>query len=81
MGRKRVAPDWVARRFEATGPNELWVADITYVPTLSGFLYVAVVLDVFGWRVVGWAMETHLRAEWVIEALHTAVERAGEGRG
>ena len=57
----RPAPDRVARRFEADAPNRLWVADITYVPTLAGFLYLAIVLDVFSRRVVGWAMAGHLR--------------------
>lgn len=47
------SPDLVERRFTADGPNELWAADITYVPTWSGFLYLAVVLDVFSRRVVG----------------------------
>ena len=55
------APDLVERRFEAAGPNQLWVADITYIPTWAGFLYLAIVLDVFSRRVVGWAMEGHLR--------------------
>ena len=61
--RVRPAPDRVERRFEAAGPNRLWVADITYVPTLAGFLYLAVVLDVFSRRVVGWAMAAHLPSE------------------
>jgi putative transposase len=69
----RPAPDLVDRTFEATAPNKLWVADITYVPTWAGFLYLAVVLDVFSRRVVGWAMDTHLRAELVIDALDMAV--------
>jgi putative transposase len=55
------APDLVERAFVAPGPNRLWVADITYVPTWAGFLYLAVVLDVRSRRVVGWAMATHLR--------------------
>ena len=67
------APDRVERRFEADAPNRLWVADITDVPTLVGFLYLAIVLDVFSRRVVGWAMATHLRTELVIEALEMAV--------
>ena len=66
-------PDRVERHFEADAPNRLWVADITYVPTLVGFLYLAIVLDVFSRRVVGWAMATHLRTELVIEALEMAV--------
>ena len=67
------ALDRVERRFEADAPNRLWVADITDVPTLVGFLYLAIVLDVFSRRVVGWAMATHLRTELVIEALEMAV--------
>ena len=69
----RPAPDRVERHFEADAPNRLWVADITYVPTLVGFLYLAIVLDVFSRRVVGWAMATHLRTELVTEALEMAV--------
>ena len=71
----RPAPDRVERHFEAAAPNRLWVADITYVPTLVGFLYLAIVLDVFSRRVVGWAMATHLRTELVVEALEMAVEQ------
>jgi putative transposase len=73
--RARPAPDLVERRFQAQAPNQLWVADITYIPTWTGFLYLAVVLDVFSRRVVGWAMETHLRAELVLAALEMAVGR------
>ena len=69
----RPAPDRVERRFEADAPNRLWVADITYIPTLAGFLYLAIVLDVFSRRVVGWAMAAHLRTELVTEALEMAV--------
>jgi putative transposase len=69
----RPAPDLVERNFSATAPNELWVADITYVPTWTGFLYLAVVLDTFSRRVVGWAMETHLRTELVLAALNMAL--------
>ena len=69
----RPAPDRVERCFEAEAPNRLWVADITYIPTLAGFLYLAIVLDVFSRRVVGWAMAAHLRTELVVEALEMAV--------
>ncbi|MFX9077486.1 DDE-type integrase/transposase/recombinase, partial [Acinetobacter baumannii] len=62
-------PDLVERRFYADGPNRLWVADITFIPTWSGFLYLAMVLDVYSRRVVGWAMETHLRTELILAAL------------
>ena len=67
------APDLVRRDFTATAPNELWVADITYVPTRSGFLYLAVVLDAFSRKVVGWSMADHLRTELVLSALEMAV--------
>jgi len=69
------APDLVERRFTADAPNQLWIADITYVPTWSGFLYLAVVLDVFSRRVVGWAMADHMRKELVIDALNMAILR------
>ena len=71
----RPAPDLVDRAFRATEPNRLWVADITYIPTLAGFLFLAVVLDVFSRRVVGWAMATHLRTELVLGALEMALYR------
>ena len=67
------APDLVERDFTAEGPDRLWVADITYVPTWVGFLYVAIVLDVFSRRIVGWSMATHVRTELVLEALGMAV--------
>jgi putative transposase len=69
----RPAPDLVDRHFTATGPDRLWVADITYVPTGAGFLYLAVVLDAWSRRVVGWAMAAHLRTELVLAALDMAV--------
>jgi putative transposase len=69
----RQAPDLVDRAFVATAPNVLWVADITYVPTWSGFLYLAVVLDVFSRRVVGWSMSTTLQTELVLAALNMAL--------
>ena len=67
------APDLVARDFTAAGPDRLWVADITYILTGAGFLYLAVVLDAWSRRVIGWAMETHLRTELVLAALDMAV--------
>ena len=69
----RPAPDLVERNFTAPGPDCLWVADITYIPTWAGFLYLAVVLDAFSRRVVGWAMETYLRTELVLKALDMAL--------
>jgi putative transposase len=71
----RPAPDLVDRRFVAEHANQLWVADITYVPTWSGLLYLAVVLDVLSRRIVGWAMANHLRSELVLDALNMAVEQ------
>src|SRR6266478_8095213 len=59
--------DLVERQFYSDGPDRLWVADITYIPTWAGFLYLAMVLDVYSRRVVGWAMETHLRTELVLD--------------
>jgi putative transposase len=65
--------DLVARQFKAQGPDQLWVADITYVPTWAGFVYLAVVLDVWSRKVVGWAMQDHLQTELVLEALNSAL--------
>ena len=69
------ASDLVERDFSASAPNRLWVADITYVPTWAGFLYLAVVLDAFSRRVVGWAMANHLRTELVLDALEMALSQ------
>ena len=69
----RPAPDLVNRDFEVDGPDRLWVADITYVPTWAGFLYLAVVIDAWSRRVVGWAMAGHLRTELVLQALNMAI--------
>jgi putative transposase len=67
------APDLVERTFRAERPDQLWVADITYVPTWAGFLYRAIVLDVCSRRIVGWAMATHLQTELVLDALNMAI--------
>jgi putative transposase len=69
----RPAPDLVDRNFTANGPNQLWVADITFVPTSAGFLFLAVVLDAWSRKIVGWSMANHLRAELVVDALEMAV--------
>ena len=69
------APDLVQRNFTVSHPNELWVADITYIATWTGFLYLAVVVDAWSRRVVGWAMATHLRTELVLEALQMAIQQ------
>ena len=69
----RPAPDLVQRDFAVQGPNRLWVADITYIPTWAGFLYLAVVLDAWSRKVIGWDMATHLRTELVLAALEMAL--------
>jgi putative transposase len=71
--RARPAPDLVDRQFTAEAPNRLWVADITFVPTAAGFLYLAVVLDAWSRKIVGWAMANHLRTELVLDALEMAI--------
>jgi putative transposase len=75
----RPAPDLVDRNFVASQPNRLWVADITFVPTASGFLYLAVVLDAWSRKIVGWSMTNHLRAELVIDALEMAIGQRQPG--
>src|SRR5690349_21782858 len=75
------APDLVQRAFAAAAPDTLWVADITYLPTWSGFLYLAVVLDAFSRRVVGWSMADHLRAELVVDALEMALRHRRPAAG
>ena len=69
----RKAPDLVNRDFSAPVRDRLWVADITYVPTHAGFLYLSVVTDAFSRRVVGWSMANHLRSELVTDALDMAL--------
>ena len=65
--------DRVNRQFEATHPNELWVADFTYVATWSGFVYVALVIDVFARRIIGWRVARSMSAELVLDALEQAI--------
>jgi putative transposase len=65
--------DLVQRRFSASRPNQLWVCDITYLRTWVGFAYLALVIDVYSRRVVGWALTTHLRAELPLQALQMAI--------
>jgi putative transposase len=71
----RPAEDLVKRDFSATGPDQLWVADITYIPTWAGFLYLAVVLDAWSRRIVGWAMATHLRTQLILDAFEMALDQ------
>ena len=75
------APDLVRRRFTASAPNELWIADITYVPTWEGWLFLAVVMDACSRRVCGWSMRDDLKADLVVDALGMATTRRRPGPG
>lgn len=77
--RQRPAPDLVKREFVAKGINQLWVADMTYIPTWEGFLYLAVVTDVFSRKVVGWAFGVQMTADLVIMALNMALHTRKPG--
>jgi putative transposase len=74
-------PDLVKRNFAAAAPNKIWTADITYVGTREGFLYLAFILDVYSRKVVGWSMASHLRTELVVDALEMALWRRRPGAG
>jgi putative transposase len=69
------APDLVKRNFATAAPNRLWTADITYIHTWEGFLYLAFILDVYSRKVVGWSMTAHLRTELVVDALEMSLWR------
>jgi putative transposase len=71
----RVADDLVDRQFVAAGPNQLWCADIKYVRTWQGWLYLAAVMDCYSRRIVGWSMRPDLEAELVVDALEMAIAR------
>lgn len=71
----RVADDLVERRFRPTAPNVLWCADVTYLRTWEGWLYLAAVQDLYSRRIVGWSMADHMRAELVVDALRMGVAR------
>jgi len=68
-------PDLVNRRFEAERPNQLWLADLTYIRTWSGWVYVAFVLDAYSRRIVGWQAATHMRTDLPLDALEMALWR------
>ena len=76
-----VAPNLVAREFVAETTNELWVSDITYIPTAEGWLYLASIIDGFSRRVVGWAMESHMRTSLVLGALQMALQERQPDEG
>ncbi len=77
----RVCEDLVDRNFLASAPNRLWVADITYLRTWEGWLYLAAVQDAYSRRIVGWSMADHMRTELVTDALQMALERRSPGPG
>jgi putative transposase len=77
----RVAPDLVERDFRPDSPNQTWSADITYISTWEGFLYLAHVQDLFSRLIVGWSMADHLRSELVVSALEMALARRRPDRG
>ena len=75
------APDLVERNFVARAPDRLWMADITYLPTDEGFLYLAFILDVYSRKMVGWSMANHLRSKLVEAALEMAIRRRNPSAG
>ena len=68
-----IAPNLVDRNFVAAAPNRIWLADITYIETDQGWLYLAAVMDIYSRKIVGWAMQDHMRAELPIAALRMAI--------
>jgi len=76
-----IAPNLLDRNFSAAAPNRIWLADITYVETDQGWLYLAAVLDLYSRKIVGWAMEDHLRAELPLAALKMAISAKRPGAG
>jgi transposase InsO family protein len=81
-GKKRPpAPNLLDRQFAVAAPNRVWVSDITYIPTAEGFLYLAVILDLYSRRVVGWGMSSRLKPELTLSALRQALGRRDVGPG
>jgi putative transposase len=76
-----VAANLLEQNFVAAKPDQIWLADITYIPTGEGWLYLAVILDLFTRKLVGWAMREHMRAELTIAALTMAIQRRRPGPG
>jgi putative transposase len=70
-----IAPNLIERNFTADEPNQVWLADITYIPTAEGWLYLAAVMDQFSRKIVGWAMRDHMRVELASSALEMAIQR------
>jgi transposase InsO family protein len=76
-----IAPNLIARDFTAKAPNRVWLADITYIPTAEGWLYLAAVMDLFSRKIVGWAMRDHMQVELASSALTMAVRQQQPGAG
>lgn len=76
-----VAPNLLEGDFAATAPNQKWTADITYIPTLEGWLYLAVILDLFSRRIIGWAMSARMTSHLVLDALHMAIQQRQPAAG
>lgn len=74
------APDLVNRDFSAEAPNQLWVTDLTYVPTRSGVAYVCFIVDAFSRMIVGWRVASHMRTDMVLDALEMARRLRGGRR-
>ena len=74
-----MAPNFLGRGFDVDAPNKVWAGDITYLWTTEGWLYLAVVLDLFSRKVVGWALADHMRTDLVLEALHGALRARAPG--
>ena len=70
-----IAPNLIARDFSAPAPNRVWLADITYIPTAEGWLYLAAVMDLFSRKIVGWAMREHMQVELASDALAMAIQQ------
>jgi putative transposase len=76
-----IAPNLIQRNFTAAAPNQVWLADITYIPTGEGWLYLAAVMDLFSRKIVGWALRDHLRTELVSSALTMAIQKQRPAAG
>ncbi|MGY3103579.1 transposase InsO family protein [Bradyrhizobium sp. LM3.4] len=76
-----IAPNLIERNFSAAAPNRIWLADITYIETDQGWLYLATVMDLYSRKIVGWAMADHLRADLPLTALRMAISTQQPGAG
>ena len=74
-----VAPNLLGRQFTAAAPNQVWLADLTYIPTGEGWLYMAAIMDLHTRKIVGWSLRDHLRAELATSALMMAIQRQRQG--